>query len=268
VKTALQGLHELVAADYHALNAINKTGLDYIAKSPAHYQAYLKEPQEPTDAMIIGTATHYGVFEPELLYKNFFARPEGIDGRTKDGKARLEELGRQNAGKTMIKADEMAMIEGMMKSVRGHKLASQLISGGKAEMSAIAQDQEYGVLCKARPDYIRSDDTIIDLKTTDDASFFAFQRKVKGFRYHVQAAWYLDTVNAAIGREQFKQFVLLVVEKSAPFGLIVYELDADAIKIGRIEARQNLKVYAECLKKNEWPGYSEHIYTMTVPVYE
>jgi PDDEXK-like domain of unknown function (DUF3799) len=267
VKTNLTGILELADKDYRALDAINKSGLDYINKSPAHFQHMKLHPEEPTDAMILGTATHYGVLEPELLYKNFFARPDGIDGRTKEGKSKLEELGKANVGKTMLKADEMAMIEGMMKAVRGHRVASQLISGGKAEMSAVCQDSEYGVLCKARPDYLTSGDAIIDLKTTDDAGFFAFQRKVKSFRYHVQAAWYLDVVNQSIGREQFKRFILLTVEKDAPHGVVIYEMDDKSIQLGRIEARSNLETYVKCVRENHWPGYPEAMQIMTVPVY-
>lgn len=268
MKTNLSGITDLTAADYHALDAINKSGLDHIAKSPAHYQHMKANPPESTDAMVIGTATHCGVLEPELLYKGFFARPDGIDGRTKEGKLKLEELGKANVGKTMLKIDDWKMIESMMKAVRSHKAASSLISGGMAEKSCIAQDPEFGVLCKARPDYLTAGDAIIDLKTTDDASFFAFQRKVKSFRYHVQAAWYLDVVNAAIGREQFKRFILLTIEKEAPHGIVIYEMDAAAIQIGRMEARRNLETYVECKKTNVWPGYPEAMQIMTIPNYE
>lgn len=268
MKTVIHGIHHLPEADYRALDAINKTGLDYIAKSPAHFQAFRAQPPEATDAMLLGMATHLGVFEPELLYKKFFARPDGIDGRTKEGKAALREIGIKNAGKTMLRSEEFATIEGIMKSIRGHALASQLISGGRAEAAAISQDPEHGVLCKARPDYLRADDMIIDLKTTGNAGFFQFQRSVRDFRYHVQAAWYLKVVNEALKRSQYKRFVLMVVEKEPPFGVILYELDAEALRIGATVARQNLKTYAECLKRNEWPGYPETVLTMTVPVYE
>ncbi len=268
MKTNLTGILDMAAADYHALDAINKSGLDHIAKSPAHYQYAKAHPKAPTDAMILGTATHYGVLEPELLYKNFFARPDGIDGRTKEGKAALADLAEKNVGKTILKSDDMAMIEGMMKAVRSHRVASSLLSGGMAEKSCISQDSEFGVLCKARPDYLTNADAIIDLKTTDDASFFAFQRKVKSFRYHVQAAWYLDVVNAAIGREQFKRFILLTVEKDAPHGIVLYELDLQSIHLGRLEARRNLETYVECKKTDVWPSYSEAMQIMTIPNYE
>lgn len=268
MKTNLKGLIDLPAAEYHALDAINKTGLDWISKSPAHYQYLKANPPESTDAMVLGTATHFGVFEPELLYKQFFARPDGIDGRTKEGKAKLEELGRQNVGKTMLKFDDFQMIEGMMKAVRSHGTASRLISGGRAEATAVCQEPLHGIRCKARPDYLTAGDAIIDLKTTDNASFFSFQRKVRDFRYHVQAAWYLDTVNAALGTDQYKRFVFLVVEKEAPHGIILYELDEKSIYHGRLEAQANLKTYAECVKSDRWPGYPESLQIMTIPVYE
>lgn len=264
MKTLLHGFHELSEADYRALNAINKSGLDQINKSPAHYQEYLKRPPESSDAMTLGRATHLGVLEPDLLYQQFFARPEGIDGRTKEGKEKLSELGRQHAGKTMLKADDFETIEGIVRSVRGHKVASQLISGGKPELSTIAVDPEFEVLCKARPDYLGRDGIIVDLKTTESANFSQFQRSVVSFRYHVQAAWYLDLANL-IAPGQFKRFILIAVEKVPPFGLMIYELSPDAIQAGRVAARANLRTYAACKLADIWPGYRDDIQTMSVP---
>lgn len=268
MKTNLKGLHDLPFADYLKLDAINKSSLDDIHQSPAHFQYRKANPEEPTDAMILGSATHHGVLQPELLYKEYFARPDGIDGRTKEGKAKLEELGKANVGKTMLKAPEFAMIEGMMKAARSHKVASRLLSGGQAEVTAISQDPEFGLTCKARPDYVTTGDTLIDLKTTNDVSFFSFQRQVRDFRYHVQAAWYLDVVNAAIGKDQYKRFVLVAVEKEAPYGIMIYEMDPVSLKLGRAEARRDLKTYAECLKSNVWPCYTEATQIMTIPTYE
>lgn len=268
MKTQSVGIFSLPFADYQAIKAINKSGLDKIAKSPAHYQHSLQNPEAPTDAMILGQAAHAAVFEPEELYRRFFARPAGIDGRTKEGKPALAELVAKNPGKTMLKADEWASIEGMMRAVRNNALVSRMISGGRAEQSAVSQDPEHGVLCKARPDYMGTDGVLYDLKTTADVDFFTFQRSVRDFRYHVQAAWYLDTVNAAIGSKAFTRFVLLAIEKKAPHGVIAYELDAEAIRLGRLAARANLATYAKCLSSGQWPGYPEQLLTMTVPVYE
>lgn len=268
MKAINPGIHELEEKVYRALPYINKSGLDKVRKSPAHFRFSIENPQAPTLPMTLGNATHFGVFQPELLYRHYFARPEGIDGRTKEGKEKLSELGKQHAGKIMLSSDDFGTVEGIMRAVRGHKLASQLISGGRAEMTAIAEDPETGAMCKARPDYMREDDILLDLKTTTEAGFFAFQRSVKAFRYHVQAAFYLDTVNRALGHEQYKRFILVVVEKEAPYGVVLYELDPEAIRIGRLEYRADLETYANCLKTNSWPSYPESLLTMTVPVYE
>jgi hypothetical protein len=268
MNTSITGILNLSQTEYRALDAINKSGLDHINKSPAHFQYMKANPPEATPAMVLGTATHLSVLQPELLHSHFFSRPEGIDGRTKEGKVRLEELGRQNAGKTMLKADDFALMKGMTKAVRDHKAASRLLSGGRAEMTALCQDAEHDTLCKARPDYLTDSDIIVDLKTTENANFFHFQRKVRDLRYHVQAAWYLDTVNAAVRCEQFKRFFLIVVETDAPHGVVIYEMDQEAIRIGRMEARRNLETYVQCVKEYCWPGYPEFVQIMTVPVYE
>lgn len=262
------GLYDLDEPTYRALPHINKSGLDKVHRSPAHYRWSCENKEAPTPAMILGQAVHLGVFQPELLYRHFYARPEGIDARTKDGKEKLAELERANAGKTMLKPEDFATVEGIMRAVRGHKLASQLISGGRAEVTALARDAEFDVDVKAKPDYLRDDDVIVDLKTSAEVTFFPFRRSVTSFRYNCQAAWYLDVTNAALGREQYRRFILVAVEKEPPFGVIVYELDAEAIRLGRMEIRADLEVYARCLKSDSWPSYPESILTMTVPVFE
>ena len=50
---------------YHAYDGISKSGLDLIARSPAHY-AY-RTASEPTRAMVIGSATHAAILEPEVF---------------------------------------------------------------------------------------------------------------------------------------------------------------------------------------------------------
>ena len=50
--------------DYHRSPAISKSGMDRLAISPEHYQAYLLERREETPAMKTGTAVHMAVLEP------------------------------------------------------------------------------------------------------------------------------------------------------------------------------------------------------------
>ena len=53
------GIYELSNEEYHDQEALGKSGLMQLAKSPAHYMEWYQAPEEkPTKAMVLGTATH------------------------------------------------------------------------------------------------------------------------------------------------------------------------------------------------------------------
>jgi len=52
---------DMPAAQYHAVDALSKSMMSKILKSPAHYRAALDEHQEPSKAMQMGTAIHTAV---------------------------------------------------------------------------------------------------------------------------------------------------------------------------------------------------------------
>lgn len=59
--------------DYHGGIGISKSGLDLIAKSPAHYKAVVDgiTVREPTKAQAIGTAFHELLLEPDLFWSKY-----------------------------------------------------------------------------------------------------------------------------------------------------------------------------------------------------
>ena len=65
------GIYENISnEDYHGGEGISKSGLDLIAKSPAHYKAVIDgiTVREPTKAQSLGTAFHELLLEPELFW--------------------------------------------------------------------------------------------------------------------------------------------------------------------------------------------------------
>ena len=54
-------------ADYHAHPAISKSGLDKIAKSPAHYKAAREAEHEGSDALVFGSAFHDYILLPDTF---------------------------------------------------------------------------------------------------------------------------------------------------------------------------------------------------------
>jgi len=257
----------LIQADmeaYRKIPAISQSGLARIARSPAHYIAYMNEQTEPTPAMIFGAAMHAAVFEAKEFAKRYAACPEGMrrDKRTKE----YQEFLAANEGKTILTQEEFAKIDAIQASVGSHPEVSRILSAGAAEQAFLWKDPETGLKCKGRADWLRNDGVIVDLKTCEDASFEGFQRKsLVPSRIHVQAAFYTDAMRV-IGMPS-PGFIVIAVEKEPPYAVALYVLDDATIEKGRELYRRDLAVYAECLKTDKWPSYPEQIQTLNLPHY-
>lgn len=232
--------------DYHNMtDRISKSGLDKIHRSPAHF----KTPQKETDAMRIGRIVHEYILEG---VKNFVTSP--FDSfRTKEARE-----WRDSQTLPIITADEVERIYAMDWAVHWHETAGNLFGYGAAEQTILFEEPTTGAACRCRLDYITKDNDILDLKTTDDASPAAFARSVRKYRYDVQAAFYLDGVEYATGIRP-EHFYFIAVEKSAPFGVAVYELSEGMIEEARLTYLEDLKTWQTCMERDEWPAYSDEI---------
>lgn len=235
----------LSAADYHAdKTRISKHGLDLIHRAPALYDhERLSPPKEQTPAMRMGELVHLAVLEPDLYRAEVGTLPEGLDRRTKDGKAAFAELAAQH--RHLVTPSESADILGMAEAARA--VAGSLLAGAVVEESI--HWQRAGVACKSRIDG-RNGATVFDLKTTTDAT--AFEREAWRYRYHVQAAFYLDAIRAC--GQIAEQFAFVVVEKTAPYLSTVFWVDDDVLDAGRLEYLRDLHTYQNCLETDYWPG--------------
>lgn len=257
---------------YHDSPGISKSGLDMIARSPLHYwAAYLdpdREPREETPAMRLGTAIHAAVLEPERFTTAYMPAPK-LDRRTKDGKEAWAALEAQAAaeGKEIIAENDHMTCLTIQQNVRSNKAAKLLLDDGEPELSVMWTDDETGVLCKCRPDWFNiKQNVIVDVKSTEDASPDAFQRSILRYDYHIQAAWYLDGIKAATGTTP-KAFIFAAFEKSRPHAAAFYYADLDMLEIGRQQYRDRLRVYADCLSRNQWPGYPEQLQPVGLPMW-
>ena len=256
--------------DYHAHPAISKSHLDQVARSPLHYWARYLDPnrqlQEPTPAMAIGSAVHTHVLELDQWDSQYAIAPESIDRRTKMGKAEWEVFTTAATGRTVLSRADADLVMRMGHAVYSHPAAAMLLNmPGKAETTHMWTDEATGLQCKCRPDWLTDDGSlIIDLKTTDDASPAGFRKSIANWRYHVQAAWYMNGIEQATGTKP-DQFIFLCVEKRAPFAVAVYAADAEMIQIGAEAAARDLDVLATCKAAGAWPGYSDQIETINLP---
>jgi exodeoxyribonuclease VIII len=255
--------------DYHRGPGLSASGLKLLAQSPSHFKGSVRE---ETPAMRIGTALHTAVLEPDRFADEYVAAPD-IDRRTKAGKEAWAEL--EQSGKLVLSAKEYGDACGMAEAIRRHSIAVSLVSGGMAERSvywectAVVADavgeEEVPFLCKARPDYIRplsKGHLVVDLKTTPDAR--DFERSAYSLGYHLQAAHYRSGLNSTPYGAP-KSFVFVVVEKTPPYGVMVYDASQEFLNRGHDENTALYSLYAKCLKTGSWPGYEEKIQILSLP---
>lgn len=255
------------AHEYHQreLGVVSKSALDLIARSPAHYRAWVDGlEREATPAMRFGTALHMALLEPERFKRTYVVAPDFGDMRSSKNREKRDAWLEERPGAVMLKPDDEAALLGMLESVMKHPAGSRLILEGESEVTLRWNDPISGLSCKSRADYwVRSKRLAVDVKTTDDASIDGFARSVANYRYHVQDALYRSGFREC--GEPIEHFAILAVEKQPPYAVAVYTLDEDAVTRGYHLARMDIDRLADCLKTNTWPSYSDGVVELALP---
>lgn len=177
------------------------------------------------------------------------------------------EFRNKHAGKTEITKEELELSSAIGRKHRAHSASSVLMESGAAEVTLFWRDPEFDVPCKARLDW-KFSDGILDIKTTEDASLYAFQRSIGNYGYDIQAAFYLDGLSTVLAVDVSSlSFIFEAIEKKRPYGIAFYYADSEMIAEGRRKYRALLQLYKECLRTNTWPGYSSEIMPISIPAW-
>jgi len=178
-------------------------------------------------------------------------------------------VGTITQGRISLSKAEYRACRGISYRVHKHPAASKIFSYGTPETSIFWTDPDTGVSCRGRIDWMQPDTeyvdyrTIVDIKSTQNASPESFQRDVFKYGYHIQAAMYWDGMTALGYYPQ--SFVFSAWEKKPPFATALYYMTEELLEAGRKEYKKLLKIYAECLKTDTWPGYSNSIEPLLLP---
>ncbi|MEN4053280.1 PD-(D/E)XK nuclease-like domain-containing protein [Sulfurimonas sp. NWX79] len=231
--------------EYHETKGISSSDFRLLERSPVHL--HFKELFKLSGSSLeFGSALHKLVLETDTFHEEFAIAPD-LPKNTKAGKEShakfLEGLGERTA----ITKSDYATIEKMALNIKA--IAGGLLKGGVAESSHFAAD-ENGIVRKCRPDYFIEDKgLVIDVKTTKDNSEYGFKKAIYDYRYHRQAAWYIDTLQ--LNGKKASRFIFITVEKTAPYIVSIYELDQKAIQRGRDEYQRLLNDYVTYLNTNK-----------------
>ena len=123
-----------------------------------------------------------------------------------------------------MKASEMDAVHAMVRSVRA-KIGQWLTHDSKIEHAIYWVDEETGVRCKCRPDFLCQKPGFaltLDLKTTTDVTPAEFQRKVETMGYWMQDAHYSAGVKSVTGLDPM--FLFVAVENEWPFDCAAFEI--------------------------------------------
>lgn len=179
-------------------------------------------------------------------------------------------------GEVPLLKSDYAVVRAAAEAVAAHPIAGPLFGQeGVAEQSLYwTTDVDMGhyaerVWRRCRPDWqTRLPDGRplgVDLKTCVSAEPHAISKAVWNFRYDMQHAGYVDGMRAAHGYDVEPAFLFVFVEKTAPHLVTVCELDGDAIATGRAANDRALRIYADCMSSDVWPGYVDDIPLITLP---
>lgn len=263
---------ELENDAYHNSAGLSSSGLKLFSRSPAHYwQRYVnpqRTPQKETPALILGNQIHAAVLEPDKYFQTYYPLPEKFNRATKAGKMEYEfhEAVAQKENRQLISAESHEICQGIAQALYDNPAADFLFSmNGDVEKSFYWTDSATGVLCKIRPDkWLPDATTILDLKSCEDASYGAFQRTIENYKYHISAAFYRRGIKAVTG-DDVSSFIWAAYEKEAPYCAAFYSADYEMLALADLWIDNMLEEYADCLDRDDWPGYPEKVQPMSLP---
>ena len=248
---------------YHSRKELSSTGARRLLDSPARFRWFEDNPQPPKTSFDVGHAAHtkiLGTGAEVIEYPEEFLTASGNASTSKAAKE-WEALVRTE-GLTPIAPQVARQVDGMAEAVLADPDARQILETITGREVTIVNEID-GVPVRARFD-IYDGLRAADLKTTTDASPRAFNRDIGKWGYHVQYAWYSDAHAAETGY-QLQSWEFIVVEKTAPHLVGVYDLDHMWREKGHEKAIEARITWKQCVRSNVWPSYGRS--TLVAPTW-
>lgn len=268
---------------YIKIEAVNWHTIEPYRISPKQARMAMTLPEDASDAMRVGQAFHAAVLEPKKFDEQYCVMP-AFDGHPNSNvhkDAKRAWLDEHKSLVTMTHGEHEAL-KAESEAVRAHPLAGRLFDGKcRNELTIIFRGGKEMPLMKGRIDRIGYAPAMLiypeaknvgpkdrvaclmDFKTTRAPWPGAFEREIGKFGYHGQLAMYYDGLQSL---QPGNLAVLIVaIQNSAPWEVVVYRLDEDILEQGRILYRRLLRDHMKCLAARHWPGVAETIQQAILP---
>jgi hypothetical protein len=165
-------------------------------------------------------------------------------------------------------ARAFAMVEVARVQLKAMGLANAFNMDSGASEVVLAWQEPEGFWCRTMVDYLNAGNIYLyDYKTTGlSCAPHTISTMMLNAGWDVQAAMHeraldaIDPDNA--GRRKFR---FVAQENDAPYALTVCELPEATLTMGRKKLAHAMAIWAECLARNEWPGYPAEIFRPEYP---
>lgn len=212
---------ELSNKDYHKKDGISSSGLKQAYKDPKLYFNREKLLRMPSTSLNLGSALHDALLTPNDFNVDFY------------------DLTPANLKKLDIMINNAKV------------MFDYIVSKTINEHSLFVQDN--GFIRKVRPDaYDKSLGVIYDVKTTKHINKTGFEKDIYDYGYHLQAAYYIDTMRMAGLKVEY--FCFLVVPNDSPCEPFAAQLTDRFIEEGRAiysQVLENILSYTEPTNKEK-----------------
>lgn len=236
--------------DYAAREACHKSALSHVktAKHLRAYEAKLKDENESgSDALRFGKIFHEVLFEgADINAFEIYGDQDWIPKKDHPNKISIDDQKRAWKAERelyFLNEQEKENAEGMVEAVKENPLSAKYINAeGDNEISLFWQDQRTGLECKTRIDKVLKSGIIVELKTDADPSPEKFGRKAYNLGYQIGAWFNREGYRVCFGKDP-EAFIFIVVEKSAPYSVGVYMMNAHDFDSGEIYGVPKMKRY-------------------------
>lgn len=257
---------------YHADDAIGSSKLSVFHDSPLDYfEQFVSKVRAPTTswAMDFGSAFH-ALRESREAFEAVVEPMRFDDFRTKDAREWRDAM--KEAGKLILKPEEIQAINLMDRRCRANKLVSAICDGAEAEVSWRKSFGDFTVKC--RTDVFRGEGIVLPNGTRIEGMYFAdykvcaslaqFKRSWANLGYARKAVFYQEVLaecHDLSPADPRPPFFWIAICADPPHEVQVYQLGAKSFPIARAEIIMDLKTLRIAYETSQWerPEFIETI---------
>lgn len=248
-------INDQIVRDSLAKRPLSYSAMKSFQKSPSHFLEYITKPRTPaTPAMIQGSIFDVMLLTPKDFDDKYHIMPK-IDKRTKAGKEEYANQLDQAGDKFCITEEQFETSINMLESITKNKDAMYYINKFKFNQTKLEwTDHQTKLKCigytDGESDIEDQDYFMADIKSAASAEEDEFIRAAHKFGYHLQTGAYTSAAKQRYFK--FPDFIHIVIESSAPYGVNVFRSSSEYIEQAQEEWHQTLIAFKYCLDNNLW----------------